>query len=318
MPLIHSKRPSAFKKNIETEMHAGKPQKQAVAIAYRMAGEHRAEGGCIGASCPGCSSANCMAEGGNVNYSGNPGHSRVNEKGIHSDIGGGMSTAGAHARSTQPSRTLQQKERGKGWAKEEHGRVLSEMRGMKKPNLYAEGGSVDSWTKREDNEKGINKDRGAGMSSSGMHVRVGNSDSIYSNKQDSYDAAKRRHKGVLGEMRSMPKPKLMAEGGEIKPHSDPTGTIIHDKEKAERLRKEKIESDARDYESERDYERGHDNGDYAKGGEVHEDEAQDKNLIDDELHHMMGEELMAAFDSKDKKRIMEGIEAIVMSCLAKE
>jgi hypothetical protein len=34
MPLIHSKKPSAFKQNIRTEMHAGKPQKQAVAIAY--------------------------------------------------------------------------------------------------------------------------------------------------------------------------------------------------------------------------------------------------------------------------------------------
>lgn len=34
MPLIKSAKPSAFSKNIETEMHAGKPQKQAVAIAY--------------------------------------------------------------------------------------------------------------------------------------------------------------------------------------------------------------------------------------------------------------------------------------------
>jgi len=34
MPLIKSLKPSAFSKNIETEMHAGKPQKQAVAIAY--------------------------------------------------------------------------------------------------------------------------------------------------------------------------------------------------------------------------------------------------------------------------------------------
>ncbi len=48
MPLIHSKRPAAFKKNIETEMEHGKPQKQAVAIAYRMAGEHKAEGGEVG------------------------------------------------------------------------------------------------------------------------------------------------------------------------------------------------------------------------------------------------------------------------------
>jgi hypothetical protein len=34
MPLIKSKSPKAFSKNVEAEMHAGKPQKQAVAIAY--------------------------------------------------------------------------------------------------------------------------------------------------------------------------------------------------------------------------------------------------------------------------------------------
>jgi hypothetical protein len=46
MPLIKSKSDKAFKKNIATEIHAGKPPKQAVAIAYstqRMA--KKAEGG---------------------------------------------------------------------------------------------------------------------------------------------------------------------------------------------------------------------------------------------------------------------------------
>lgn len=41
MPLIHSKKPSAFKQNIKTEMAHGKPQKQAVAIAYSE--KHKAE-----------------------------------------------------------------------------------------------------------------------------------------------------------------------------------------------------------------------------------------------------------------------------------
>jgi hypothetical protein len=62
---------------------------------------------------------------------------------------------------------------------------------------------------------------------------------------------------------------------------------------------------------------------YADGGEVHNtpehpDAEQDKELIDEELHNHMGEELMAAFDAKDKKRMMESIEAIVMSALSKE
>jgi len=34
MPLVKSKSPEAFRKNIKAEMNAGKPQKQAVAIAY--------------------------------------------------------------------------------------------------------------------------------------------------------------------------------------------------------------------------------------------------------------------------------------------
>jgi len=42
MPLIKSKSPKAFQKNIATEVSAGKPVKQAVAIAYDVAG--RAKG----------------------------------------------------------------------------------------------------------------------------------------------------------------------------------------------------------------------------------------------------------------------------------
>ncbi len=45
MPLIHSKKPAAFKKNVATEMEAGKPQKQAVAIAYQTQRDSKAEGG---------------------------------------------------------------------------------------------------------------------------------------------------------------------------------------------------------------------------------------------------------------------------------
>ena len=39
MPLIKGKSNKAFQQNIKTEMAAGKPQKQAVAIAYSEAGE---------------------------------------------------------------------------------------------------------------------------------------------------------------------------------------------------------------------------------------------------------------------------------------
>lgn len=44
MPLTHSPEGSeGFKRNIETEVAAGKSQKQAVAIAYQMAGERSDE-----------------------------------------------------------------------------------------------------------------------------------------------------------------------------------------------------------------------------------------------------------------------------------
>lgn len=47
MPLIKSKSPEAFKKNIKAEIAAGKPQKQAVAIAYdvQRRAPKKAEGG---------------------------------------------------------------------------------------------------------------------------------------------------------------------------------------------------------------------------------------------------------------------------------
>ena len=46
MPLIKSKSPKAFKENIKAEIAAGKPQKQAVAIAYSVKrAAKKAEGG---------------------------------------------------------------------------------------------------------------------------------------------------------------------------------------------------------------------------------------------------------------------------------
>jgi len=44
MPLVRGKSKKAISKNIATEMKAGKPQKQAVAIAYNVAGKSRKKG----------------------------------------------------------------------------------------------------------------------------------------------------------------------------------------------------------------------------------------------------------------------------------
>jgi hypothetical protein len=158
MPLIHSKRPAAFKKNIETEMAAGKPQKQAVAIAYREAGEHKAHGGemCAHGGPVHCHMG-CYAEGGEVKRDayGVPMKKKgdakdygrgdeTHQKGVHltNYVGHGNSTAGSHAKSV-PGRTSFTKEQTNQWAKDEHHRVLGELRSMKGPHgNYADGGSV--------------------------------------------------------------------------------------------------------------------------------------------------------------------------------
>ena len=50
MPLDKSKSPKAFQKNIRTEVAAGRPVKQAVAIAYAVAGKKKKTGEKISAS----------------------------------------------------------------------------------------------------------------------------------------------------------------------------------------------------------------------------------------------------------------------------
>jgi hypothetical protein len=50
MPLDKSKSPRAFQKNIRTEVAAGRPAKQAVAIAYAVAGKKKKMGEKISAT----------------------------------------------------------------------------------------------------------------------------------------------------------------------------------------------------------------------------------------------------------------------------
>ena len=50
MPLDKSKSPKAFQKNIKTELAAGKPLKQSVAIAYAVAGKKKRMGEKISAT----------------------------------------------------------------------------------------------------------------------------------------------------------------------------------------------------------------------------------------------------------------------------
>jgi hypothetical protein len=60
MPLSSGKSDKAFSKNVETEMNAGKPQKQALAIAYSMRRRQKMAQGGIAARCPACLTGKCL------------------------------------------------------------------------------------------------------------------------------------------------------------------------------------------------------------------------------------------------------------------
>lgn len=124
MPLIKGKSQKAFSQNVRTEMEHGKPQKQAVAIAYsvqRKAGHKMSDGG----MCTACGNKTCKyADGGEV-------------KGVHEKVNKmhpGLSRAGLHASSGS-----------KEVAKEEHESKLAELKQLPKPNLkgLAHGGPVN-------------------------------------------------------------------------------------------------------------------------------------------------------------------------------
>lgn len=81
-------------------------------------------------------------------------------------------------------------------------------------DMMAEGGSVESWTKREDNEKGINKAaptmRG-GVERSQAHAALHPAFSVQEDMD--VESAKNKHRKTLAEMRAMKKPELDADGG---------------------------------------------------------------------------------------------------------
>jgi len=85
MPLMQSSSDKAFKKNLKTEMKHGKPQKQALAIAYSTKRANMAKGGKMDRSCP-----DCMAMGGSCyNHGGmiREGHEGPSEEKSHQNAG---------------------------------------------------------------------------------------------------------------------------------------------------------------------------------------------------------------------------------------
>lgn len=144
-------------------------------------------------------------------------------------------------------------------------------------------------------------------------------------------SVKEDHRRVLHELKEMPKPKLqgLAEGGMVK---DKMGNSVRHhviKKVHDHMRKKNISSDEaspntfaenareaghHDLES---HEVIHGSDTYAKGGQVenmHDMPEMKDHEMDDALNDMIAEELMQAFEKKDKKGILEAIQALVLSC----
>lgn len=133
MPLFKSKSKKAFSHNVKEEAEEGKPQKQALAIAYSMKRKKKASGGTVES---GDSEMN-YAEGGKVSSN----KSRQNfEKGVHESASDDMSSDKGTSMAGHAAR------KGHQWSNQEHRRVLDEMKKMPNPQLKAEGGEVDPTT----------------------------------------------------------------------------------------------------------------------------------------------------------------------------
>lgn len=132
---MHSKTPAAFKKNIKTEISHGKPQKQAVAIAYseqrRAQHKKHAHGGEI-ENCQMC------AKGGDI-------------KGVHEEsyehTPHGESHAGKLARRSQETSNPHKSDDYMAKSRAEHKKVLTELKELPSPKLkgLAHGGEVHSY-----------------------------------------------------------------------------------------------------------------------------------------------------------------------------
>src|SRR5271166_6296647 len=152
MPLIKGKSPKAFEHNIKAEMKAGKPQPQALAIAYsvkRKAPKKKASGGTVES---GSKDMN-YADGGEAKRErpytseGQKGwtHEKDYTAGVHREQGGGESRAGQSLRN--PNYGSMERHAGNvEGAKRAHKDVINQMRSQPKPKLQglAEGGSVSA------------------------------------------------------------------------------------------------------------------------------------------------------------------------------
>lgn len=229
MPLIHGKSKKAFSENVRTEMHAGKPQKQALAIAYsemRRAGHKMAGGG----ACNICGGSCRYAGGGEVGddpleaqedqlaLSGERNRLRNGgEKGVHrvdpSHPKQGRSIAGKELNDSKLHKHLNQpfsEGLSKEDAKQEHRKVLGEMKAMPNPKLkgLAHGGKVKSSDMNEGQSKSF-EEQGASEVGSEKEKQPRGEDEdgdsvLHSVMGEFHDSLKSGdHKGALESLRAL-------------------------------------------------------------------------------------------------------------------
>jgi hypothetical protein len=196
MPLIHGKSDASFAKNVATEIRAGRPQKQAVAIAYseKRAAQHKkmGHGGRV-EDCP-----HCYADGGEVKDS-SPAIDPEKAKQMQ---------AGATQSGWQPGQWVQNIKEGLGMA---DGGVMKcpgkSCKGCSDAQCYAKGGLISG------NEKGVHRadsdDDSGGQSWMGTLVRRGETEGA---KKVAID--KRRENRDITNENEHDRTNL-AEGGEV-------------------------------------------------------------------------------------------------------
>ncbi len=261
MPLIHKKSPAAFKSNIRAEMHAGKPQKQAVAIAYSV--KRRAEHKKMnhGGEIENCS--HCYDDGGGVSNDSSDPHALDQSKAsdfVKAYTGGNEAQAAPSNSDYSPPDAATQKS------------VSDSREESRKQSAY--GGGSGGGTAG----KGPPKYTLSGYAKGGMI-------------EDGETAANQK------------------EPTRIKP----TGTLenYHEKGRNTPIGKMQREQDLKDFKGSM----GPKLKGLAEGGEVDDPEIGED--MDSEIHEQLGKELMGAIEGKDHKRIMQGIEACVLSCMNK-
>ena len=110
-------------------------------------------------------------------------------------------------------------------------------------------------------------------------------------------------------------PSCMSKGGKV-----------HEKDSFQRPQSQEhktyVDEEGTLRELEHDEEEEEEAGSYAKGGEIsgemHVGEHSEPDGDEDELSGILGEELLDAFERKDKKAILSCIEACIASCMNKE